>query len=115
MSYSEHEVKLIIEAKDTEISMLKAELGSIEAGYNGLQYEMGKQLAEKDAEITKLKHDLSFISGQAASLSNDLADYASKMNSLAHYIIDEPTSSSQEAQIYANSILDLIVHKLESG
>jgi len=90
------------------------ELEMIKSGYEGLQYEMNKQLTEKDVEITKLKHDLGFLGGQAACMSNTIADYVSMINSLAHYIIDEPTSSSSEAQACANAALDYIIPKLES-
>ena len=62
----------------------------------------------------KLQHDLNLLSRQAASMSNDLADYASKMNSLAHYIIDQPTSNTQDARDYANDVLDFIGPRLES-
>lgn len=65
--------------------------------------------------IINLKYDLGLLNRQAASMSNDLGDYASKMNSLAHYIIDQPTSSSNEAKMYANDVLDFIVPYLESG
>lgn len=110
-----------LEAKQAAVEILKrdltkadAKLEIIEAGYDGLQHEMDKQLAEKDAEITKLKHDLSFLGGQAASMSNTIADYASKMNSLALYITGND-HSTEEAKGYANDVLDFIVPKLESG
>ncbi len=76
---------------------------------------LNSEIGRQNSVIISLKHDLGLLSGQAASMSNTLADYASKINSLAHYIIDEPTSSSQEAQMFANEALDFIVPKLESG
>ena len=67
-----------------------------------------------DGVVIDFKRDLNLISSQAASMSNDLADYASKMNSLAHYIIDQPTSNTEEAKAYANDVLDFISPRLES-
>ena len=71
-------------------------------------------IAHLNEENKGLKEQNALLSKQAASMSNDLADYATKMNSLAHYIIDNDNSTS-EAMTYANDILDLVVPRLESG
>ena len=64
-------------------------------------------------ENKELKQRNALLSKQAASMSNDLAAYVSKMNSLSRYILENRNSTS-EARAYAEDVLDFAVPRLES-
>jgi len=66
-----------------------------------------KEVKKQSRTIVDLKHNLALLSGQAASMSNTLTDCVSKMNNLAHYII-ENKHSTDVARICAEDILDFI-------
>lgn len=82
--------------------------------HNDLADPPRRQFEFMQSQITELEQQNDLLSRQAASMSNTLADYASRMNSLGHYIIDNEHSTG-EAKAYADETLDFITPYLESG
>ncbi len=93
---------------------MRKKMTSAEVWANAEIKRLNLEVERLSEKVVGLQNDLRIVSNHASNMSNTVSDYANKMNSLAHYILDHPTSNTEEAKGYANDILDFIIPKLES-